>query len=88
MLKVLSTTQALMELHWLPKEQQIQYKILTITYKGINNIAPKYIMDLIEISQLMRDNMWSNNAGIRFNVPPVKYKTFAARSFSYVADTL
>ena len=86
--KYLRATQALMDLHWLPIEQQIQYNILTITYKGINNIAPRCIMDLIEISKPRRDNMWSNNAGIRLNVPPVRYKTFAARSFHYVAATL
>ena len=44
------------------------------TYKGINNIAPKYIMGLIEISELRRDNMWSINAGIMLNVPPVQHK--------------
>ena len=49
-----------MDLHWLPIEQQIQFKILTITYKGINNTAPKYIMDLIEISKPKRDNMQPN----------------------------
>ena len=86
--KYSSTTQALMALTWLPIEQQIQYKILTIMYKGIKNIAPKYVMDLIEISKLRRDNMWSTNAGIRLNVPPVRYKTFAARSFHYAATTL
>ena len=88
MLKVVNTTQVLMDLYWLPIEQQIQNKIPTITYKGINNIAPKYIMDLIEISELRRDNMQSNNAGIRLNVPPVKCKTFVARPFSYVPPTL
>ena len=53
----MTTTQALMDLQWLPTEQQIQYKILTIKYKDINNTAPKYIMDLTEISKLRRDNM-------------------------------
>ena len=75
--KYSSTTQALINLHWLPTEQKIQYKILTTMYKGINNIAPKYIMDLIEICKPRRDNMQSNNAGIMLNVPPVRYKTFA-----------
>ena len=31
--------------------------------------------------------MQSNNAGIMLIIPPVKYKTFAARSFSYAAAT-
>ena len=78
MFKVLSTTKALEDLQWLTIEQQIQFKILTITYKGTNNTAPKYVMDLVKISKPKRDNMHSNNAGIMFNVPPVKYKTFAA----------
>ena len=87
-LKYLSTTQALMGLHWLPIEQWMQFKILTITYHAINNTALKYIMDLIETSKLRRDNMWSNNVGIMLNVPSVKYKTFAARLFSYAAPKL
>ena len=73
---------------WLPIEQQIQFKILTITYKGKNNTAPKYIMDLIKISKSKRDNMWSNKAGIILNLPPVKYKTFVARSFSHAATKI
>ena len=81
-------TEALMYLHWLPIEQQIQFKILTITYKGINNTAPKYIMDLTKTSKPKRNNMQSNNARIMLNVPPVNYKTFTARSFSYAATTL
>ena len=86
--KYSNTTLALMDLHRLPPEQYIQYKTLIIMYKGINNIAPKYIMDLTEISKLRRDNMWSNNVGIRLNVAAVKYKNFSSRLFSYVAPTL
>ena len=86
--KYLSTTQALMDLHWLLIEQWIQYKMLTTVNIGINNIVPKYIKDLIEISKLRRDNMQSNNAGIMLNVPPVRYKTCAAKSVHCVATTL
>ena len=46
-----------MDLHWLPIEQQIQFKILTITYKGINYTAPKYIIELLEISKPKGNNM-------------------------------
>ena len=45
-------------------------------------------MVLIKISKPKRDKMHSNNAGIILNVPPVKYKAFAARSFSNVSATL
>ena len=47
----------LMDLHWLPIKQWIQFKILTIMYKGINNTEPKYITDLVEMSKPKRANM-------------------------------
>ena len=49
-----------MDLHWLPIEQCIHYKILTITYRAIQNKAPKYIMDLLRPDELKRDNILSN----------------------------
>ena len=55
--KYSSTTQALIDLHWLPIEQKIQFKMLTITYKAINSNAPKYINDLTETNKPKRDNM-------------------------------
>ena len=57
--KYSSATQALMDLHWLPIEQHIHYKILSITYRAIQYRAPKYIMDLLRPDELKRGNMWS-----------------------------
>ena len=34
-----------MELHWLPVEQRINFKILLITYKALNGQAPTYLSD-------------------------------------------
>ena len=36
-------TPLLMELHWLPVQQRINFKILLITYKALNGQAPSYI---------------------------------------------
>ena len=41
-------TPVLCELHWLPVRQQIKYKILLLTYKALNGMAPKYIADLLQ----------------------------------------
>ena len=38
----------LQDLHWLPVEQRIIFKILLLTFKAINNIAPLYITELFE----------------------------------------
>ena len=37
----------LKELHWLPIEQRIKFKILLITFKALNKQAPNYIIDLL-----------------------------------------
>ena len=36
-------TPVLKELHWLPVESRVQYKILTLTYKALNGQAPAYL---------------------------------------------
>ncbi len=37
----------LKQLHWLPISSRIKYKILTLTYKCINNLAPIYLSELV-----------------------------------------
>ena len=41
-------TPVLRRLHWLPVRQRITYKILLLTYKGLNGMAPRYITDLLQ----------------------------------------
>ena len=45
-------TPVLRRLHWLPVRQRITYKILLLTYKALNGMAPKYIADLF--SRILR----------------------------------
>ena len=37
-----------MDLHWLPIEYRIEYKINLITYKCVNHLAPAYLEELLE----------------------------------------
>ena len=46
-------------------------------------MAPKYIIDLFKANEPKRDNMQSNQAGLKLKVLLVQYNTFATRSFSY-----
>ena len=41
-------TPGLIELHWLPVSYRIKFKILVMTYKCINNQAPKYLSSLVK----------------------------------------
>lgn len=40
-------TPMLVNLYWLPVEFYIDFKILMITFKALNGIAPNYIIDLL-----------------------------------------
>ena len=40
-------TPIMIELHWLPTEQRIQFKILLITVKALNQLAPMYISNIL-----------------------------------------
>ena len=41
-------TSHLMDQHWLPIEYRIQFKILLLTYKALNGLAPSYLSDLLQ----------------------------------------
>ena len=40
-------TPILMDLHWLPVNERIQFKILLLTFKSLNGFAPVYIDEMI-----------------------------------------
>ena len=40
-------TPILKELHWLPINQRIIFKLLLIVYKCTNNVAPSYLTELL-----------------------------------------
>ena len=42
-------TPLLQELHWLPVEYRIEFKILLVTFKCLNNVAPYYLQELINV---------------------------------------
>ena len=47
-------TQIIRELYWHPVEKRITYKILLMTFKCLNNLAPFYLSDLITQNKLTR----------------------------------
>ena len=40
-------TPILRDLHWLPVEQRIKFKIILLVYKCLNNVAPVYLKELV-----------------------------------------
>lgn len=79
-------TPVLMELHWLPVEQRLAYKILLYTFKATKGDAPSYIGDLLEVHQPTR-NLRSNARSLLV-VPKTRTVTYGDRSFSSAAANL
>ncbi|XP_030258290.1 uncharacterized protein LOC115572404 [Sparus aurata] len=61
-------TPILQQLHWLPINQRIQFKILLYTFKAIHNLAPPYLSDLLRISTPARS--LRSSSSLRLTIPP------------------
>ena len=77
----------LRKLHWLPVTKTIEFKILTMTYKALNGMAPSYICDLLQVHHPNR-NLRSASRGLSLVVPAYQTQANGARSFSVAAPTL
>ena len=42
-----STTSIRKELHWLPIEQRINFKVLVLAYRSVHKLAPVYLQELV-----------------------------------------
>ncbi|XP_066016040.1 uncharacterized protein [Pocillopora verrucosa] len=73
----------LKELHWLPVERRITFKVLLLTFKALNNPAPPYLSQLIVPYNPTRNR---RSAGKHLlEVPNVRLKSYGDRAFSVAA---
>ena len=70
----------LKELHWLPVEQRIIFKINLICFKILNNLAPDYLVDLIHVYEPAR-YLRSSSDKWRLVIKPYNLKTYGFRAF-------
>ncbi len=73
-------------LHWLPIKHCIHFKILLITYKALNGLAPHYLSELLSHYSPSRP-LRSQNSG-QLIIPRISKSTAGGRSFSYLAPKL
>lgn len=76
----------LSNLHWLPVSKRIEYKILLLTYKSLNNAGPKYLSDLLEVNQPCRASRSSSRGDLV--VPRTSSKNYGDRAYSVCAPKL
>ncbi|KAG1925393.1 hypothetical protein F2P79_025577 [Pimephales promelas] len=79
-------TPVLQQLHWLPVQFRIQFKILLHTFKAIHNLAPPYLSDLLHIATSSRS--LRSSSSFHLTVPPARLVTMGSRAFSCSAPQL
>ena len=75
-------TPCLFELHWLPVEFRVDFKIALLTFKCLYGLAPLYLSNLIEWYKPGRPNMRSADKFL-LKVKKTKFVTLGERSFSF-----
>ena len=79
-------TPVLCQLHWLPIEERIVFKILSLTFKCLNGLAPPYLCDIIT-KYVSRRNLRSIN-GHRLVDIGYKLTRYGLRSLSVASAQL
>ena len=75
-------TPAYIELHWLPIEQRIAYKICLLVHKSLNGQAPPYLSELLKpISSIPSRATLRSASTTQLNVPRTTLQ-FGNRAFS------
>ena len=80
-------TPILFDLHWLPVEQRIIYKICLLCYKALNGCTPSYLSDLIPNYVPNRTLRSSSDQRI-LSKPKTHYKFYGERSFSFFGPSV
>ena len=79
-------TPILKDLHWLPVNQRINYKILLLTYKVLHGMGPSYLSELLNISNIPY-GVRSNDQKL-LTILSTSFVHHGDRSFSQAAPTL
>ena len=83
-----SSTRCLGELHWLPIQHRIEFKIITLVYKALHGLVPQYLTNLLTRKIQRREGLHSNDKTSQLEIPHTTRKTFAARAFSVLGPEL
>ena len=79
-------TPILKDLHWLPVLERINFKILLLTFKTVNDLAPSYLKDIL-VNYKPTRNLRSSNKNL-LTIPKYNLKSYGYRAFSVSAPLL
>ena len=78
----LSSTEVLNQLHWLPIEWRIRFKLATLTFKALHTGRPPYLSDLLQYHEPTRS--LRSSCSHQLSVPRQNL-TFGSRAFRFSA---
>ena len=81
-------TPVLYELHWLPIRYRIEFKIVLLTYKCLNDIGPLYLKELVELRAYDHGYSLRSKENKLLENPSGRLVTMGDRSFRVVAPML
>ena len=68
-------------LHWLPVEERIEYKLLLLAFKSVNNDGPSYLSDFLKFCIPSRQLRSSSDSSL-LRIPPFRLKSLGQCEFS------
>ena len=74
-------TPLLKDLHWLPVQKRIEFKIATLVFKCLHELAPPYLQELLKLKSPCR-NLRSSSDVLCLEIPRTKLKA-GERSFYF-----
>ncbi len=74
--------ETLKNLHWLPINHRVTFKILILVYQAYHHTAPAYLCDLIKPYRCARVSMRSNDQML-LSVPRLRMSRYGERCFQY-----
>ena len=80
-------TPVLRNLHWLPVSKRIIFKLMLITFKSVNLMAPKYLTDLLQAYRPGR-SLRSSADHLRLKERRFRTDSYGGRAFSVCAPGL
>jgi hypothetical protein len=80
-------TPILKDLHWLPVQYRVNYKIMTLTFKALHGQSPAYIKDMIDVYRPTR-NLRSAHQSMALVPSKSKQVKYGERSLKSVAPKL
>ena len=80
-----SITPVLKELHWLPIQYRIDYKIILQVFKALNGLSPKYLSQKLTFKE--NRGLRSDNKNM-LKVPKPRVKLYGNRAFSVAGPAL